>query len=388
MNLNTSNRHIAFLLGAGFSAPMGMPTASMLGKNILSDIYHRITLSFCEGYGDMFHNFIFWKVLLGSESNGEFNYEQFFDNLNEEKRRSLDEDKLLSFIESGMIVNYRQWRIDSYKDFLYRSNTVLRLFEKLKCNQEEYSNCVETVMRNYQNMIAKYLLGSTANGKLANVPLCCKGFVDIISHFVKQGYTIDIYTLNHDLLLESLLSHANLKDYISDGFDDEIKLIVNKQYRCFNTHKFNKTIRIYKLHGSIDMHELSTMGGNSKQDYIKIVQGYSDNNAFLLDRQYSASILPLFLTGITSKETEYRNEPFKTLLKIFETNISKAEKLIVIGYGGKDTGINRILENNYPNWSKACVVSRHAEKHRFVLNNVAKAVNKGVENLKFEDLNL
>ena len=51
-----------------------------------------------------------------------------------------------------------------------------------------------------------------------------------------------------------------------------------------------------------------------------------------------------FLTGTTSKIQRY-NEPllFRKLFKKFKRNLQNAEKLIIIGYGCKDKGINEMI---------------------------------------------
>ena len=55
-----------------------------------------------------------------------------------------------------------------------------------------------------------------------------------------------------------------------------------------------------------------------------------------------------FLTGTTSKIQRY-NEPllFRKLFKKFKKNLQNAEKLIVIGYGCKDKGINEMIKEYF-----------------------------------------
>lgn len=55
-----------------------------------------------------------------------------------------------------------------------------------------------------------------------------------------------------------------------------------------------------------------------------------------------------FLTGTTSKIERYNNPLlFKKLFKRFRKNLRKAEKLIIIGYGCKDEGINKMILENF-----------------------------------------
>ena len=100
--MSNNNRHIAFLLGAGFSVPTGLPTANTLNKLIISEIYNRIRKSFKEGEEGILQSFILEKVLIDIDEYGEFNYELYYDFLEQEKEKNLDSDRLLSFIERGM----------------------------------------------------------------------------------------------------------------------------------------------------------------------------------------------------------------------------------------------------------------------------------------------
>ena len=55
-----------------------------------------------------------------------------------------------------------------------------------------------------------------------------------------------------------------------------------------------------------------------------------------------------FLTGTTSKIERYNNPLlFKKLFKRFRKNLRNAEKLIIIGYGCKDEGINKMILENF-----------------------------------------
>ena len=280
---------------------------------------------------------------------------------------------------------------DDDKNNTKHREQITKIFEALKkecCNDlSDYSKIVEGVEQTYQNFIANSIIGDAANGKFNHYLAAYNGFVSILSHYVNQGYIIDIYTLNHDLYLESLLALTDLNGNVCNGFGGETKLICGKEVKEFSLNYFNNSIRIYKLHGSIDVHELS-FADSTEKHYIQIVDGYSDDNAFIMDSTQFASILPLFLTGKTSKEKKYKLEPFATMLGEFKNNIGKAEKLIVIGYSGNDDGINEIIFENYSNWNDAYVVIPNANEHCFVKDKYARPVNKKTESLIAKDLDV
>ena len=381
-----TNKHIAFLLGAGFSVPAELPTANTLNQIITSEIFRRIRLSFKDRHDGVLESFILEKVLLDCDECGDFNYELYFDFLEREKKEYLDKDKLLSFIEKGMYGYF--WKCSYKNDTKLEANTaqIKNMFDSIIKKCGGYSVVVESIVNQYQHYIAKSVSGNSENGKIIGVDFRYQNFIDALLNSVKQGYIIDIYTLNHDLLLESLLSHnKELRNKVCNGFGEKIGKIRGKEYKVFDINHFDKEIRIYKLHGSIDIHELSFLDGREKQ-YIQIIDGYSNRNAFLMTDSSFASILPLFLTGKTSKEKKYEKEPFKSMMDDFRNNIRDAEKLIVIGYSGNDSGINDILFDNYMHWNRACVVSPNAKEHPFVMEQNAKAIEKGIEELTIDDL--
>lgn len=54
-----------------------------------------------------------------------------------------------------------------------------------------------------------------------------------------------------------------------------------------------------------------------------------------------------FLSGTLSKIHHYNDRFYKKLFKRFRLILNKAECLIIIGYGGRDSGINKYVLDNY-----------------------------------------
>lgn len=377
-------RHIAILLGAGFSIPAGLPSANTLNEKIKATIYDCVRKSFKEGENSIFESYILEKVLIDYDcSINNFDYELYYDYLIKETKNKLDEDRFMSFIERGMYGYFWKQSRGSGIETKQHSEQIKTMINAIPI--EEYTDYVKGKIAWYQEVIAKNILGNTNNGKIETFNPCYQGFIDILTKFVNQNYVIDIYTLNHDLILESLLSLTRMKDNVSNGFGDKIKQLNKIDYKTFGIENYNKPIRIYKLHGSIDIHELS-YSGKTDIDYIQIVNGYSDKNAFIMDNTQFASINPLFLTGKISKSEQYNKKPYVSILTEFEKNIEKADNLIVIGYSGNDTGINQILYDQYKNWTNAFVISPNAQAHEFVTKKSAQPVNKGIESLNLEDI--
>ena len=61
-----------------------------------------------------------------------------------------------------------------------------------------------------------------------------------------------------------------------------------------------------------------------------------------------------FLTGATTKTVYYHSKFYKKLFRKFKNNLTHAKTLIVIGYGGKDEGINDYLLSYFDFHNKPC----------------------------------
>ena len=117
-------------------------------------------------------------------------------------------------------------------------------------------------------------------------------------------------------------------------------------------------VRLYKLHGSFDygVYHGSNGAVMSAENYVKTKWGigfsnfYKEkkvNNALEYERDwinYHAD----FLTGTTSKIERY-NEPllYKKLFEIFRENLTNSEMLIIVGYGAKDSEVNKMILENF-----------------------------------------
>lgn len=366
---------ILLLLGAGFSVPAGFPSAFMLSNNIKAQIYDHIRNSFKEGNDELLQSYILEKVLIDSDQCDGFDYERYFDFLQEEKNNKLDKDKLLSFLERGMYGYFWKCSRGSDCERPEKKSQLNSMFDALVLKSEDYHSIVEGVEQWYQHIIAQSLAISS---NIFNP--CYKGFVDVLSYYVKHEYIVNIYTLNHDLFLENLLSLTNLKDKVSNGFRDEQEIICGKKYSNFDIKNFNTPIRIYKLHGGIDIYKLCYFESTDVH-FIQILDGYDAKNSFFINSEKNVGISPMFLTGKTSKEKQYCQEPYRSLLNDFKMQVDEASKLITIGYSGNDNGINDIIYKQYQHWDNAYVIDPNATGHPFVLEKHAKYKNVGVESL-------
>ena len=157
--------------------------------------------------------------------------------------------------------------------------------------------------------------------------------LDVIPGIAAATEELDIFSLNHDLLIERELGQRRIA--FADGFGE----------RWGDALRFNWSwnepgtkVRLYKLHGSIDWYLF-----RSKQNVDQFGKIRADPDHCRDENGNRLSLLqpqPRFLTGTTVKERSYAitvtGECFAELRKRLTTH----RVLICCGYGWGDKGIN------------------------------------------------
>lgn len=219
---------------------------------------------------------------------------------------------------------------------------------------------------------------------------------------------IDVFSTNHDLVFESFRNIPDLREMISDGFDDYGSEFFGDitsegfKYKCRlerYTGKYNTSIRLYKLHGSLDyvlFHKLVVkrriingiripINYAVPFKYVKIKHGIKPYDIYKTTRckrkiEYSSTeIRPDFLSGTQTKISKYVNPLlYKKLFKQFARCLSQADKLIIVGYGCGDTKINQIINQNFKcSQGKAYMINPDAKNLVGKLDIKVTPINKG-----------
>lgn len=352
-------KSISILLGAGFSAPMGYPIGNKLNEAILNckddDFAFDTSGVMCStldgkkpdfGYKtsyDFEFDFCLDLVKHFNDIKGSFDYEEFYD-----------------------YVNY-----DAKNDESIKSS----YDPKLYATERSWEQMLGTVRNIYQQLIGYYLVDADGNSWYDNAPHFGGGifpnYTGILNCLREFGnnHIVNVHTLNHDLFFERLNHTDWIQGRLSDGFEElgspyygDLN-VDGRIYKCRlkrYTGNYNTALRLFKLHGSKDYAIFYNSGEHSSltpDRYIKTRYGIGFGELYKerkrkdgkleYDRcwvNYHAD----FLTGTTSKITRYK-EPllFKILFEHFQSNLKKAEKLIIIGYGAKDSEINKMLEQSF-----------------------------------------
>jgi hypothetical protein len=360
-------KSISILLGAGFSVPIGYPTGNQLNAKLLTCTGDDFVFSFagelcvsadgtkpdlgCKTSHDWHFDLCKDAILYYNGNIKAFDYEEFYDYLKDEAK---DDSGLKELFEKG---SYR--KIES-------------------ANFEQYISQIDDI---YNHLVTFYLKDGAGKSWYDDEPTQLKptfdgytGFLNCIEELSKDSI-INVHTLNHDLFFERLNKTEWINGKLCDGFEEVESPFYGKlqTYKCRlsrYTGKYEKKIRLYKLHGSVDQYiyytkdevlylvlypeiHIKTRWGINNADFYKEIK---NENGVLEYENCWVNHHPDFLTGITSKIKRYQSPLlYEKLFKLFKRNLNEAEMLIIIGYGCKDSEINRYLLEEF-GMKKPCFI--------------------------------
>lgn len=389
-------KSISFLLGAGFSVPSGYPTGGKVNEALLNFNQYHIAFSaagelmFPQNdntqslpYDNQFQKFfIFCKRLISqyAKDYGSFDYEAFYD-----------------FTKTKAVYNQQYQEI--CKDLMDEFN-----------DYRSFINGIEPI---YNQMVA-YLIHDKNYETWNDERPSHLGYVENYDGFLKalsqwsKDSIVNVHTLNHDLLFESFRKTDYMAGLISDGFDEygsRYYGVLHKGNASYNVRlerykgRYITPIRLYKLHGSLDYVLYKRTDEDSMlipDCYIKLKK-YISPGYLMRSRgckigyeRYPFAYHSDFLTGTTSKINRY-NEPllYKKLFRKFRYNLRSAQKLIIIGYGGRDSKINEIIEQNFDYQNKkAFVIDPYpSDDLKAFANQIgAKTIEKSISDITEKEL--
>ena len=298
-------KSISFLLGAGFSVPMGFPIGNKLGKEIIKKAKKEKSKEPNMTAAFVLNEMIKYFYL---RIRKKFDYEKFY-------------DRIYYFIYNKKFNEY--------------------LWTKHHIHQEHE---LKSFMNFYQRSIAEIFRKIPINNSLS----IYEKFLNSLKELLDKGYEINIHSLNHDLVFESFKESSLIGNYICDGYDYESSLFEARGLKYpYYSGVYKQNIRLFKIHGSIDQYVYYPEDGSAIFQRIKINNSQNHDDIDKGEIKYlPASIAPDFLTGRDFKKYAYKKPYYKNLLSHFRKNLKKSKCLIIIGYSGNDRLINKIIVNN------------------------------------------
>lgn len=395
------DKSISFLLGAGFSVPIGYPIGAELNELLLS--YTGNDFAFCtEGvlipstdgkrpdFGfrnsdDDACDFCSDLIRHFTKSKGKFDYEEFYDYLNNDASKDKEVEDLL--------------KVDVYgnkKNLWYMLNQLQRIYPQLVDHF-----LVDRYGRSwYEN--AMHLFEPRSIGY--------NGILDFIQKFCKDNI-FNVHSLNHDLFFEHLIVSDGLREKFCDGFEElgspyygNIRTPEGGLFKCrlqYYDGKYDKEIRLFKLHGSKDYSRYFRSDGSefTLENYVKIRFGtglkklfkeIKDEDGKLIYEECWKNYHAEILTGITSKIARYKDPLlFGKLFDNFKKNLEVADKLIIIGYGGKDQEINKMILKHFDFENKPSYIIDPfpSAEIEFLMGKLgASMIEKSLQEVEMEDI--
>jgi len=322
-------KRAAFFFGAGISRPSGNPLAAEITTSALSDQWHQHTdLNFYPG---LHRNPAFVDVVTPT-------VQSFLAVVNKIAREYLAEVARTQpprepHYEDLFSLAYQAFRPEvehtpnlAVMEFLRRLRAeTLPLHSEFRGGSSRgggFCSLAETAC-DFLHWVVHHKL--TAGGTRAGL--------DAITETAKHVDELDIFTLNHDLLIEAQLEDQGIA--YEDGFADR-----HGELRAFSFWHAERRekVRLFKLHGSVDWF-LYEFPGWARQYAIP------DHDAFHSRDQNGAFVKPVewkaaFLSGTIVKEQYYGTGLFGELFSAFRSHLGRHTHLICCGYGFGDPGVN------------------------------------------------
>lgn len=389
-------KNISFLLGSGFSVPDGMKTVGEINDLIVSlklediFIHSDLSLMFLNGRkkpGLSIHAadeyfFIEFVKFYNERVEGNFNYENFYDYVSSYLRFKNHQEEIEQFVER-------------FNNEIFKSTHPRDAFNHLSRFSENFSKLISSLLQS-KKYYEDISLGSYPNYDTFSL---------FLKSIIESEGIINVHSLNHDLLFEHIASkHDNLWQHFTDAYSDlnskyygSIRLneSFSKTYRVrlkHFTNEYNKPLRLYKLHGSVDTYIANIADPvdltRVKKDWgVGRIQKEIENDDGIFSYselfQYSH---PDILSGASSKAAWYKQPHYKELVDRFKKNLNEADYLIVIGYGFNDDGINSILESEFlTEGKKLIVVDVKMPSSRLIQDYKVQFIGKSISDVTIDE---
>jgi len=339
--LSLTTRRIAFFLGSGVSIPAGIPTTRNITEQVLSgegvmrntdgNYYFGKSLYDHMGIPDecvprvvKFLNRIKVEIdLYYSNDTGRFtNYEDLY--------------YITSQIYDSELGEYDNPVVQSFIDKILPNICSLLIKDDSKMREEWKLHELAREAKNYILCVVWKMLNKKPNciDHLNSIKDACMD---------DQLSNIDIFTLNHDTILEQCLSQSGIQ--VIDGFGKPRNDVRYWDPELFDTETCK--VKLFKLHGSVNWFIFRSNSGDRENESrgIPLNSNFWHTKSPQGQMQRPVNGQPMLLIGTFNKMLQYISGIYFELHHLFYRHFRHTQHLAVCGYGFGDKGINtRILE--------------------------------------------
>lgn len=345
-----------FLIGSGFSVPVGLPTSKELNERITKA--DELPIGFASN-GALVQNYDGSKPYFGYTTSYEatfqfgmrlirdyclthdvFDYEEFFDYFNDIHKKAAKKVQ-----EKELQERYPLLPPHYYAREEKEGRRGLELYQPTYQLNHIYQELID------------YLLILPKNVDFESY----EPFINHIKKLINRGNIVNIYSLNHDVLIEKIIEHFHLEAYFCDGFTDAGTAYYGdvsgtKHQLEYFANQYDKPIRLHKLHGSTSYYAFNKEVEAGSYQLSNIIKRPNGLDEYKLEYREGTKILHCkiyrgmlsmeadFLTGATSKIKRYKSPIYyKPQFENFGRDLSVTDSLTIIGYGFKDSKINEIV---------------------------------------------
>lgn len=358
--------NLVVILGAGFSRPAGLPLAKDIRERFDRDQRGKL-LHFSSSewmWKDNKPDVDIHNGTINSEStvyayiineviekykleHGSFdNYELFYQWIHDVMPNPEIKNEIYENAKSKLLIDFPQ-----LNDFVpeYEGDTHPFLFR--------FKN--DSSLKNVSEII-NYLIADLLRINDSRFYSCLHEYEEFFQ-FISSYDIVDIFTLNHDLLLENLFKKSGIP--YSRGFTKEHSEI---QYQDEGTpiavfkNAFDKSIKIHKLHGSLDFYRFEHfvqkdnvyLEPTGEYNYFTTTNYREKHYAIMVNpttgetlQDHNFDIVPKFITG-TDKEKIIDNDiMYSVLFERFKKCMTETKNLLISGYSYGDEHINIELKS-------------------------------------------
>ncbi|MFD1173029.1 SIR2 family protein [Oceanobacillus picturae] len=295
------------------------------------------------------------SVALNKEFGLESITKRFFDRLDEEHK---------SFIEHHMKSNYNQLdfeeaisSVELALDTLKHYNKFLsqekgkHFMKSYKLDDSNFNAHLEVIQGIVFEYIASVLDLIDGNVKQSEIENQLNDFVNWLTFTIDNSNEIDLFTLNFDLLLETiLLTYYNKRDFADFHYRGDRWAPIGNEYRFyfgpdrskqFHPENYAKNVRLHHLHGSL------TSFKDLEDGRLFKVTTEDLRNYEIYNKIFEIGVIPSIVTG-GGKSLKVLQEPFSYYYNEFKKKMViedyMCDELYIIGYSFRDEHINKAIK--------------------------------------------